>query len=95
MLAMDTTSWDQDDASEPARVRVVPPCPARCGECDSCLEAVAGLHMNGLLFARWLVQTGRCTEALTPRELAGASLRRDLAAARPAPVPRATANPDR
>ena len=51
--------------------------------------------MNGLLFARWLVQTGRCTEALTPRELAGASLRRYLADARPAPVPRATANPDR
>ena len=95
MLAMDTTSWDQDDASEPALVRVVPPCPERCGECDPCLEAVAGLHINGLLFARWLVQTGRCTEALTPREQAGASLRRYLAAARPASVPRAAVRPDR
>ena len=87
MLAMDAADSPPDDASEPALVCVAEPCRERCGACDPCLEAVAGLHMNELLFARWLVQTGRCADPPTHYVKAGASRILKPATARLTPVP--------
>lgn len=47
---------DPGDETVPAPVRVVPPCPTRCGQCSQCLERWAGLSMNRLLWGRWLVE---------------------------------------
>ena len=87
MLAMDVVDCPPDDASEPALVRVVEPCRERCGACDPCLEAVAGLHMNRLLYARWLVQTTGCADPPTHYVKVGGSRILKPATARLTPVP--------